>query len=135
MRICSCLVLLGVMALPALGHELTGPTFVFANSQGHFSYDLNLVVSSPTPLGSTQFDGSVNTDVQVWVDGFCQTTMVPGTSLLEVDGNLIDEGANGQVVATVHLCDPWVGVVTTTVLPYPVEDRVSTWGLVKSLYR
>lgn len=135
MRLCSGLLIVGLLASPALAHDLTGPLLVFANSHGHFSYDLNLVVSSPTPFGSTEIDGSANTDVMVWLDGLCQTTLQPGTSLLEVDGNLLDEGAHGQVVATVWLCDGWTGVVATTVLPFPVADVESTWGMVKSLYR
>ncbi len=107
---------------------------MIADLQGHFSYDLTLVVSSITEFGSTHLDGADNTDVGVWLDGFCLTTMAPGTSLIEVDGNLVNDSENGAVVATVDLCDGWTGVVTTLVVPFPVAHQTSTWGAVKSLY-
>jgi hypothetical protein len=135
MRTCFCVLLVLLISLPAFGHELVGPTFAVADLQGHFAYNLTLTVTSTTPFGSTHLDGSDNTDVALWIDGFCQTTLGPGTTVIAVEGNLVNDGVNGSVVATVNLCDPWTGVATTTVVPFPVADQTSTWGTMKSLYR
>jgi hypothetical protein len=135
MRVCSCVLLVLLLSAPAFGHELVGPTFVVADLQGHFAYNVTLTVTATTPFGSTHLDGSDNTDVALWIDGFCQSTLAPGTTVIAVEGNLVNDGVNGSVVATVNLCDPWTGVVTTTVVPFPVADQTSTWSTVKSLYR
>ncbi len=135
MRACSGLLLALLLAAPVLGHELTGPGYVIADVQGHFKYNVTLVVTSATEFGSTFLDGTDNTDVYVWIDGFCLQTMTPGTFVFEVDGNLVNESANGTVVSTVSLCDSWTGTVTTTVVPFPVTAEIQTWGTIKSLYR
>jgi hypothetical protein len=135
MRFCSCLLLALVLAVPAFGHDLIGPPYVLADLQGHFSYDLSLVVTTATQFGSTFLDGADNTDVEVWIDGFCLETMTPGTSLIAVSGNLVNDSANGTVVSTVNLCDDWTGTVTTMVVPFPVGTEARTWGTVKSMYR
>jgi hypothetical protein len=134
MRTCSCILLALLLAAPAVGHELTGPTTFVADVQGHFSYNLTLTVTSPALFGSIHLDGSGNTDLMLWVDGYCSST-ITGISVIWVEGNLIDDGANGTVIGTVNLCDPWTGVVTTTIVPFPVANEASTWGMVKSLYR
>jgi len=123
-----------MIAVPAFGHDLNGPHFVFADVLGHFSYDVTLVVTSTTEFGSTYLDGSDNTDLEVWIDGFCLNAMEPGTSVIAVEGNLINESSNATVVSTVNLCDGWTNSVTTTVVPFPVASQASTWGTVKSLY-
>jgi hypothetical protein len=135
MRRCSCLLWVLLLAAPVFGHELTGPAFVVADLQGHFTYNLTLTVTSPTPFDATHLDGANNTDVMLWVDGWCMTTMQPGASTIPVEGHLINDGVNGSVIATVFLCDPWTGMATTAIVPFPVANGTSTWGAVKSLYR
>jgi len=135
MRTCSCLLVALLLAAPAFGHALTGPTFIIANVDGHFSYNVTLTVTTPAQFGYTHLDGANNTDVDLWIDGFCLNTINPGASVILVEGNLVSDSANGTVIATVNLCDPWTGSLTTTIVPYPVANETSTWGNVKSLYR
>ncbi len=122
-------------------HRLTGPASVLAGAEGHFAYNVVLVVEPAVPFYYSLADGSDNTDVGWTADGFCLEDIPAGTYQIEIEGNLIDTRRPGTVIYSHHMCDGWSGEVTTRILPNPlsaVEEEVfaqRTWGAVKSLYR
>jgi len=124
------------LAAPAAAHELTGPAYVVADGEGHFAYELVLVIENPVEFGFAEEDGTDNTDIGHWIaDGFCLTVIDPGTSAIPVEGNLLDATQSGTVIHTEFLCDGFLGVVTTTILPPGVATAPLTWGTLKARYR
>ncbi len=120
----------------AWAHEFSMPIAVSADGSGHFEFDVVVTISSPTLFGSSEIDGTDNTDVvHTWADGFCLGTWAAGTYVETVAGNLLDPAVGGSVMYRHDMCDGWVGTGTTMILPPTVGTEPVAWSLIKALYR
>lgn len=133
--IASALFALTILTGMAGAHELWGPAVVAANGAGHFSYEIMVVISNPIELESLTIDGSDNTDVSDHMDGFCMVVQEPSTSMIPIEGELVDLTKDGSVFFSQNMCDGWRGEITTIISVPVVSTENTTWSTVKSLYR
>jgi hypothetical protein len=125
-----------LLATTADAHELTAPTVVTADGDGHFSYDITLEITSPIEFAYIDFDGSNNTDQGHWhADGFCMQLVEPGIYISTVEGNLLDPTQDGSVTYAHAMCDGWTGLVTTTIEAPAVATTAVSWSSLKAIFR
>ncbi|MFO7653975.1 MAG: hypothetical protein R6X25_09155 [Candidatus Krumholzibacteriia bacterium] len=134
------IVALALLLAPAFAaaHELTAPEVVVADGDGNFTFDVTLEVTAAAGDGAIDIE-TENTDLyQVHIDGFCLSTLEPGSQVHTVTGSLLNPAANGLIVYTRSLCDGFEATVSTLIQ----EPVVSTgragpcsWSVLKTVYR
>jgi hypothetical protein len=119
----SCVMLLGaavaclVSPRPAAADTFQTPAEVMANSDGTFSYEVAFIKGPGSAKdGGYAWFGVVNVTGGGFADGFCISTMDPGTTIrFQVSGNLTNPLLPGQVEESVNLCTALGGEATTTI--------------------
>lgn len=131
------LIVLALLATAAASaHDLSAPAQVIADPDGHFAYEITIIIDPSVEFAFSEMDGSDNTDIgHLIADGFCMVVVEAGEYIWPVNGNLLEVDMQGSVIYTHAMCDGWQETVTTIVLPYVVATETQTWTTIKEFYR
>ena len=116
---------------------LSAPDVVTAAADGSFSYTLTFTYPSEGAyFGSTHYEGLINCELDLWVDGFCMS-FVGGGTVQEtlVEGMLTDPGLDGRVRASLDTCDVSFSGSTETVITHTVPAKQTSWSTMKANYQ